>query len=115
MLVRFFVRFFVGTGNYETEKLVFIHMCFLLVGHLIHGFVFIYRGALQGMGETIKPFLCVFPELVVSPLLAYLFIDKIGLYTACIEAPAGWLISAVLLGIIYVWFVRSKNIYNLEN
>lgn len=65
------------------------------------GPLFIYRNALQGLGDTTTPMISGFVELAMRILAAYLLVEALGFLGICIAGVAAWIGAAVLLMIVY--------------
>ncbi len=65
------------------------------------GLIFIYRNALQGMGESFIPMMAGIFELVARCIVAFTLPHIIGYTGICLSDPAAWLAAAIPLMIAY--------------
>lgn len=65
------------------------------------GLIFIYRNALQGMGESFVPMMAGVYELVARAIVAFTLPKFIGFTGICLADPCAWLAAAIPLGIVY--------------
>ncbi|MBD7913611.1 MATE family efflux transporter [Clostridium sp. Sa3CUN1] len=105
---KFFVGLFIENPDatilaYAQECLNYAAMFFIPLG-----LIFIYRNALQGMGESLVPMLAGAYELIARAAVAFTlpkFIEYTGI---CLSDPIAWLSAAIPLGIYY--FKKMKTI-----
>ena len=98
---KFFVSLFIENPDatilaYAQECLNYAAMFFIPLG-----LIFIYRNALQGMGESLVPMLAGAYELIARAAVAFTlpkFIEYTGI---CLSDPVAWLAAAIPLGIYY--------------
>ena len=65
------------------------------------GLIFIYRNALQGMGESFIPMMAGVYELVARAIVAFTLPAYIGFTGICLSDPLAWIAAAVPLGLVY--------------
>ncbi|MGL4345821.1 MAG: MATE family efflux transporter [Cellulosilyticaceae bacterium] len=65
------------------------------------GLIFIYRNALQGMGESFVPMMAGVLELVARAVVAYTLPAFIGFTGICLADPSAWIAAAIPLMIVY--------------
>ncbi len=98
---RWVVKLFI-TGEAEVvESVVAVAYPYLIVMLLVLYMLFIFRSALQGMGDTVIPMISGIVELVMRmsmALLLPLLLKEYGVYLAEVSA---WLGAAVLLAVAY--------------
>ena len=105
---KFFVGLFIENPNatilaYAQECLNYSAIFFIPLG-----LIFIYRNALQGMGESFVPMMAGAYELIARGLVAFIlpkFLDYTGI---CLADPVAWLSASIPLGIYY--FKKMKSI-----
>ncbi|MBQ9264163.1 MAG: MATE family efflux transporter [Clostridia bacterium] len=101
---------FVDPGEAMREQVLDIAQQYLhvmLLGLFILYLLYVYRSALQGMGDTVTPMLSGLAELVMrvgSALLLPRFLGASGVFWA---EPAAWLGAEVLLMITYYRKIHS--------
>ena len=76
--------------------------CFLPALHLL----FLYRAALQGMGDAVTPMLSGFMELGMRVVCVLALTEYIGPVAACIADGLGWLAAAILLMAKYLFTLQ---------
>lgn len=76
------------------------------------GLIFIYRNALQGMGESFIPMMAGVYELLARAAVAFTLPKFIGFTGICLSDPLAWIAAAVPLGFTY--FRRIKRIMGEE-
>lgn len=72
------------------------------------GLIFVYRNALQGMGESFIPMMAGVYELLARALVAFTLPNVLGFKGICLADPVAWLAAAIPLGLTY--FNRIKKI-----
>lgn len=65
------------------------------------GLLFLYRNALQGMGNSFVPFLAGVSELVMRIISAVFLSKYIGYTGVCLAGPLAWVAAAVPLALMY--------------
>ncbi len=65
------------------------------------GLIFVYRNALQGIGQPMVPMLAGVFELVARVLVAYVLPMYIGFVGVCLADPMAWLAAFIPLAITY--------------
>ncbi len=107
-------KFFVGLfiENPDATILAYAQEClnYSAVFFIPLGLIFIYRNALQGMGESFVPMMAGAYELIARAIVAFTlprFIDYTGI---CLADPIAWLAAAIPLGLYY--FKKMKSIDN---
>lgn len=68
------------------------------------GLIFVYRNALQGIGESFIPMMAGVYELAARSLVAFTLPKFIGFTGICLSDPLAWIAAAVPLA--YVYFKR---------
>lgn len=71
------------------------------------GLIFIYRNALQGMGESFVPMMAGVYELAARAVVAFTLPKFIGFTGICLADPCAWLAAAIPLGIVYHKRIRK--------
>ncbi len=87
--------------GYAFDYLTLMSLCLPILYML-----YVYRSALQGMGDTVIPMVSGFVELAMRVSAAVLLTGVIGEYGAYVAEVAAWTGAATLLGIAY--FARAK-------
>ncbi len=106
---------FIGTA---TEEIIDIAHHYLLISTVFYFFlgqIFIYRNALQGMGETMFPLFACIAELVMRSFAAVYLAIKFGYIGMFYSGPIAWISASAVVFIGYrasikhiVFKVREK-------
>lgn len=93
---------FIGTA---TEEIIDIAHRYLLISTIFYFFlgqIFIYRNALQGMGETIFPLFACIAELVMRAFAAVYLAMKFGYIGIFYSGPIAWISASTILFLGYM-------------
>lgn len=71
------------------------------------GLIFVYRNALQGMGQSFVPMMAGVFELIARAVVAYTLPAFIGFAGICLADPAAWLSAFIPLVIVYTIKIRQ--------
>ena len=104
---KFFVGLFIENPDatilaYAQECLNYAAMFFIPLG-----LIFIYRNALQGMGESLVPMMAGAYELIARALVAFALPKYLGFIGICLADPVAWFAASIPLGITYFRRIRS--------
>jgi Na+-driven multidrug efflux pump len=77
----------------------------LALGQPVLYIMFLYRSALQGMGDALVPMLSGFLELLMRLLSALALTPLIGVWAVYLSDPLGW---AAALGLVGLTYYRTK-------
>ena len=107
-LGKYFVMLFIENPtqeifNYAQQVLNYSAMFFIPLG-----FIFVYRNALQGMGQSFVPMMAGFFELFARALVAFTLPKFVGYIGICLADPIAWISAAVPLMITY--YVKMRKI-----
>ncbi len=72
-------------------------------------FVFVTRGALQGLGDGVTPMLGGILELIMRVAIPLGFSASLGYTSVCIASPAAWFACGALMTTIFV--IRIRRLY----
>lgn len=101
VLGKYLVMMFISNPDKEVlmyaQKVLNISAYFFLPLSLI----FIYRNALQGIGESFIPMMAGVYELVARAIVAFTLPKFIGFTGICLADPVAWFSAAIPLGITY--------------
>ncbi|MEG0295156.1 MAG: MATE family efflux transporter [Clostridium sp.] len=105
---KYFVMLFMNNPdesimNYATQCLNIAGLFFIPLG-----LIFIYRNALQGIGESFIPMMAGFYELVARSLTAFILPKYIGYLGICMADPIAWVAACIPLAFSY--FKRINNL-----
>ncbi|MDU6364304.1 MAG: MATE family efflux transporter [Clostridium sp.] len=109
-------KFFVGLfiENPDASILAYAQEClnYSAIFFIPLGLIFIYRNALQGMGESFVPMMAGAFELIARAVVAFTLPSFIGYTGICLADPVAWLSAAIPLGIYYFKKMKSIDITN---
>lgn len=97
---------FIGT---TTDNIINIAHNYLLISTVFYFFlgqIFIYRNALQGMGETIFPLIACIAELVVRSFAAIYLAVKFGYIGIFYSGPIAWVSASTILFLGYFGSIK---------
>lgn len=97
---------FIGSA---TKSIINIAHQYLLISTIYYFFlgqIFIYRNALQGMGETVFPLLACAAELVMRAFAAIYLAIKFGYAGIFYSGPIAWISASSVLFFGYLWSIR---------
>ena len=110
-------KFFVGLfiENPDATILAYAEECFIYsaIFFIPLGLIFIYRNALQGMGESFVPMMAGAYELIARSIVAFTLPSFIGYTGICLADPVAWLSASIPLGIYY--FKKINKILHIQN
>ena len=105
LILVFGARFFVGLfiNNPDAAILAYAQEClnYAAIFFIPLGLIFIYRNALQGMGESFVPMMAGAYELIARAAVAFTLPKFIGYTGICLSDPIAWLAAAIPLGLYY--------------
>lgn len=105
---------FIGTA---TKEIITIAHSYLLISTIFYFFlgqIFIYRNALQGMGETVFPLLSSIAELVMRAFTAVYLAIKFGYIGMFYAGPIAWVSASTVLFLGYLYSIKHI-IYKIKN
>ncbi len=105
---------FIGTA---TKDIIDIAHSYLLISTIFYCFlgqIFIYRNALQGMGETVFPLLSSIAELVMRAFTAVYLAIKFGYIGMFYAGPIAWVSASTVLFLGYLYSIKHI-IYKVKN
>ncbi len=105
---------FIGTSAKEVIDIAHKYLLISTIFYFFLGQIFIYRNALQGMGETLFPLLACLAELIVRIFAAVYLAIKFG-YTGIFYAgPIAWVSASAIM--FFGYFGSMKYIiYKVKN
>lgn len=98
---KYFMSLFIENPSDEILRygqLVFNYSAYFFVPL---GLIFIYRNALQGMGQSFIPMMAGVFELIARAIVAFTLPKFIGFTGICLADPCAWLAASIPLGIVY--------------
>lgn len=109
-------KYFVGLfiSNPDASILAYAQEClnYSAAFFIPLGLIFIYRNALQGMGESFVPMMAGAYELIARAVVAFTLPKFMGYTGICLADPIAWLAASIPLGIYY--YKKMKSIENMK-
>ena len=116
LILVFGAKFFVGLfiNNPDVAILAYAQEClnYAAIFFIPLGLIFIYRNALQGMGESFVPMMAGAFELIARAIVAFTLPSFIGYTGICLSDPIAWLAAAIPLGLYY--YKKMKSIDSIK-
>lgn len=97
---------FVGETNPEVTEKAHQYLAYMGWSFWILSALFIFRNALQGLGNARIPMLSGMMELVGRTVATLVLQNMIAFTGVCLATPLGWLIATILLAISYLRTAR---------
>lgn len=114
ILMAFVMRFwgthiiaaFIGTATKEIIDIAHKYLLISTIFYFFLGQIFIYRNALQGMGETLFPLLACIAELLVRSFAAVYLAVKFGYIGMFYSGPIAWVSASSILFLGYFGSIK---------
>ena len=97
---------FIGTTTRDIINIAHKYLLISTIFYFFLGQIFIYRNALQGMGETIFPTLACIAELVMRAFAAVYLAIKFGYIGIFYAGPIAWVSASTVLFIGYLYSIK---------
>ena len=107
-LGKYFVMMFISNPDVEILKYAQQVLDISAIFFIPLGLIFIYRNALQGIGDSFVPMMAGAYELIARAIVAFTLPQYIGFFGICLADPVAWLAASIPLGITY--FKRIKHL-----
>lgn len=105
---------FIGTATKEIINIAHSYLLISTIFYFFLGQIFIYRNALQGMGETVFPLLSSIAELVMRAFTAVYLAIKFGYIGMFYAGPIAWVSASTVLFFGYLYSIKHI-IYKVKN
>lgn len=105
---------FIGTATKEIINIAHSYLLISTIFYFFLGQIFIYRNALQGMGETVFPLLACIAELVMRAFTAVYLAIKFGYIGMFYAGPIAWVSASTILFFGYLYSIKHI-IYKVKN
>lgn len=105
---------FIGTTTKDIINIAHKYLLISTIFYFFLGQIFIYRNALQGMGETIFPTLACIAELVMRAFAAVYLAIKFGYIGIFYAGPIAWVSASTVLFIGYLYSIKHI-VYSIRN
>ncbi|MEG0615763.1 MAG: MATE family efflux transporter, partial [Oscillospiraceae bacterium] len=109
----FFTKLFVSGENTEVIALSKEYLLIVSPFYLVLGLLFIYRSALQGIGNAVIPLVSGAFELIMRVAVAFTLSLNFGYIGICFADPAAWIGATALLIISY--YICMHNLVKRNN
>ena len=114
LLGKYFVMMFIENPTTEILASAQEVLNYAAIFFIPLGLIFIYRNALQGIGDSFVPMMAGAYELIARALVAFILPSFIGFTGICLSDPIAWIVAAVPLGFTYLKRIK-KLLKNEEN
>ena len=101
------IEAFIGSATKEIIDIAHQYLLISTVFYFFLGQIFIFRNALQGMGETMYPLFSCIAELVLRSFAAVYLAIHFGYIGIFYSGPIAWISAALILSLGY--FLNLKN------
>lgn len=114
----YIVQLFIPSANVEALPISMEYLKITAIFYPVLGLLFLYRFALQGLGNTVVPMFAGVMELVMRTIVAFTLPGLLGYQGVCLASPLAWIGATVWL--IWSYFriipklARAHPIENLE-
>lgn len=98
---------FIGTATKEIIDIAHKYLLISTIFYFFLGQIFIYRNALQGMGETVFPLLACIAELVMRAFAAVFLSIKFGYIGIFYSGPIAWVSASSIMFFGYFWSIKQ--------
>lgn len=98
---------FIGTATNEIIEIAHKYLLISTIFYFFLGQIFIYRNALQGMGETLFPLLACIAELVMRAFAAVYLAIKFGYIGIFYSGPIAWISASSIMFFGYLWSIKQ--------
>lgn len=112
-LGKYFVMMFISNPDTEILKYAQQVLDISAIFFIPLGLIFIYRNALQGIGDSFVPMMAGVYELVARAIVAFTLPRYLYFMGICLADPVAWFAAVIPLGITY--FRRIKSLLKHEN
>ena len=112
-LGKYFVMMFISNPNDEILRYAQQVLDISAIFFIPLGLIFIYRNALQGIGDSFVPMMAGAYELIARAIVAFTLPSQLEFMGICLADPVAWLAAVIPLGITY--FKRIKSLLRHGN
>ena len=97
---------FIGTASEEIIDIAHNYLLISTIFYFFLGQIFIYRNALQGMGETMFPLFACIAEFVMRSFAAVYLAIKFGYVGVFYSGPIAWVSASTVVFVGYMASIR---------
>ncbi len=105
---KYFVMLFIENPTKEIFDYTQEVLNYAAVFFIPLGFIFVYRNALQGMGQSFVPMMAGVCELVARTIVAFTLPKVIGFTGICLSDPIAWISAVIPLMLTY--YIKMRKI-----
>lgn len=109
-----FTKLFISDADVEVIKAAQQYLNTVAVFFPILGVLFIYRNALQGIGDAFVPMMAGVAELVARAIVAFTLPAVLGYAGICLAGPLAWIAATIPLAIAYFKRINMLTIKHKE-
>lgn len=106
-LGKYFVMMFISNPDAEILKYAQQVLDISAIFFIPLGLIFIYRNALQGIGDSFVPMMAGVYELVARAIVAFTLPRYLDFMGICLADPVAWFAAVIPLGITYFRRIKS--------
>ncbi len=106
-LGKYFVMMFITNPDAEILKYSQQVLDISAIFFIPLGLIFIYRNALQGIGDSFIPMMAGAYELIARAIVAFTLPRYLEFWGICLADPVAWFAAAIPLGITYFKRIKS--------
>ena len=106
-LGKYFVMMFISNPDAEVLKYAQQVLDISAIFFIPLGLIFIYRNALQGIGDSFVPMMAGVYELVARAIVAFTLPRYLDFMGICLADPVAWFAAVIPLGITYFRRIKS--------
>lgn len=93
----YIVQLFIPSANVEALPISMEYLKITAIFYPVLGLLFLYRFALQGLGNTVVPMFAGVMELVMRTIVAFTLPGLLGYQGVCLASPLAWIGATVWL------------------
>lgn len=101
------IREFIGSATCEIINIAHQYLLISTIFYFFLAQIFIYRNALQGMGETFFPLVACVAELVMRAFAAIYLAMKFGYIGIFYSGPIAWISASTILFLGYLGSIKN--------
>jgi putative MATE family efflux protein len=109
-LGHFFVGLFIDSPTEEMYDVAQQYLNIISIFFIFLSQLYVFRNALQGIGDAFVPFMAGVMELIMRSLACATLPQRLGYTGVCLASPLAWIGAAVPLAITYI--IRSKKLFS---
>ena len=109
-LGKYFVMMFISNPNDEILRYAQQVLDISAIFFIPLGLIFIYRNALQGIGDSFVPMMAGAYELIARAIVAFTLPSQLEFMGICLADPVAWMAAVIPLGITYFKRIKSLSI-----